>query len=188
MQENSVQNEAQLPVEDGQVQEAAAPTPQQVADEAAEANASHNTEKLEAEVNDLKDKYLRLYSDFENFRKRTAREKQELVLTAGEEVIKTLLPVVDDFQRALKFSNETEEGKVAAEGYQLIYTKLWKALEQKGLRPMEIIGEPFDAEFQEAITQIPAGDENKGKVVDVIETGYFLYEKPIRFAKVVIGA
>lgn len=188
MQENTVQNEAQLPVEDGPIQDAQIPTAEQVTQEANEATASHNTALLEAEVNELKEKYLRLYSDFENFRKRTAREKQDLILNAGEELIKALLPVIDDFQRALKFSSETPEGASTAEGYQLIYTKLWKTLEQKGLKPMEIVGEPFDAEFQEAITQFPAGEENKGKVVEVVETGYFLHEKPIRFAKVVIGS
>lgn len=146
--------------------------------------------KLEKELAEQKDKYLRMYSEFENFRRRTAKEKLDMIKTANESMATALLPVLDDFERALKsFENADKEDK-GQEGILLIYNKLKKVLEQKGVTVMEIKpGDDFDAEFQEAITQIPAPEEKlKGKVVDVVEKGYMLGEKVIRFAKVVIGA
>lgn len=154
-----------------------------------EAPAVSETDLLKQEVADLKDKYIRLYSDFENFRKRTAKEKLELLSNASEDVIKTILPVVDDLERALKSIGDAEENKATREGVELVYQKFKKLLEAKGLKVMEAIGTPFDVELHEAITQIPAPSEDlKGKVVDEIEKGYFLNDKVIRFAKVVIGA
>ena len=146
--------------------------------------------RLEDEIAELKDKYLRLYSDFENFRKRTAKERLDLISTASEEVLKDLIPVVDDFERAFK-ANETQEDAVKVrEGNQLIFHKLLKTLENRGLRPMEnLIGNSFDPDTQEAITSIPSpSEELKGKVIDVVEKGYTLGEKVVRFAKVVTGA
>ena len=141
--------------------------------------------KLEQELAEQKDKYIRLYSEFENFRRRTAKEKLDMIKTANESMATALLPILDDFERAMK-SFEGEE----KEGILLIYNKLKKTLEQKGVTVMDLKqGDDFDAEFQEAITQIPAPDDSlKGKVVDVVEKGYTLGEKVIRFAKVVIGA
>lgn len=147
-------------------------------------------EQLKAALADQKDKYLRLYSEFENFRRRTAKEKLEMVKTANEGLILDLLPVVDDFERADKsFSDETELGSMK-EGVDLIYQKLVNALEKKGVAVIDVSkGSDFDPELQEAITQIPAPEEElKGKVVDVIEKGYQLGEKVIRFTKVVTGA
>lgn len=147
-------------------------------------------EKLTAEVAELKDKYLRLYSDFENFRKRTSKERLELITTASEEVLRDLIPVVDDFERSLKVSGNQEENSKENEGNFLIYQKLMRILESKGLKPMEdLVGKPFDADTQEAITQIPAPTEDlSGKVIDVVEKGYTLGDKVVRFAKVVTGA
>ena len=147
-------------------------------------------EKLSAEVAELKEKYLRLYSDFENFRKRTAKERIDLIKTASEEVLKDLVPVVDDFERAFKAAEKEADTQKIQEGNQLIFQKLVKILESKGLKPMEdLIGQPFNPDTQEAITQIPSpSPELKGAVVDVVEKGYFLGEKVVRFAKVVIGA
>ncbi|MBN3520536.1 nucleotide exchange factor GrpE [Algoriphagus lutimaris] len=147
-------------------------------------------EKLTAEVADLKDKYLRLYSDFENFRKRTSKERLDLITTASEEVLRDLIPVVDDFERSLKVSGKQEENSKEDEGNFLIYQKLMRILESKGLKPMEdLVGKPFDADTQEAITQIPAPTEElSGKVIDVVEKGYTLGDKVVRFAKVVTGA
>lgn len=146
--------------------------------------------KLEYEVADLKDKYLRLYSDFENYRKRTAKERLDLISTASEEVLKDLIPVVDDFERAFKASENEVEGSKVREGNLLIFHKLVKILGSKGLKPMDnLIGKPLDPETQEAITQVPASNKDlKGKVVDVIEKGYVLGDKVVRYAKVVIGA
>jgi molecular chaperone GrpE len=146
--------------------------------------------KKEEEIADLKDKYLRLYSDFENFRKRTAKERLDLITTASEEVLKELIPVVDDFERAFKANETQEDAAKVREGNQLIFHKMLKTLENRGLKPMEnLIGNSFDPDTQEAITSIPAPTEElKGKVVDVIEKGYTLGEKVVRFAKVVTGA
>lgn len=147
-------------------------------------------EKLSAEVQELKDKYLRLYSEFDNFRRRTAKEKLELIKTASEEMMSAILPVVDDFERAFKANESEEDAAKVREGNQLVFNKFQKVLEGKGLKVMEgLIGEPFDADTQEAITQIPApSEEMKGKVIDVVEKGYTLGDKVIRYAKVVIGA
>lgn len=148
-------------------------------------------EKLQAELQEQKDKYLRLYSEFENFRRRTAKEKLELTRTANEEMAGAMLPVIDDFERAIKtFEADDMQGDATKEGMLLIYNKLKSALERKGVKVMQVeAGSEFDPEYQEAITQIPAPDDSlKGKVVDVIEKGYTLGDKVIRFAKVVIGA
>jgi molecular chaperone GrpE len=147
-------------------------------------------EKLALEVADLKDKYLRLYSDFENFRKRSSKERLDLITTASEEVLRDLIPVVDDFERAIKVSGTQGKGGENKEGNLLIFQKLLRILESKGLKPMDdLIGKPFDPDTQEAITQIPApSDELKGKVIDVVEKGYTLGDKVVRYAKVVTGA
>lgn len=147
-------------------------------------------EKLQAELQEAKDKYLRLYSEFENFRRRTAREKLDLIKTASEGLMVALLPVMDDFQRAQKALEESEDHKASKEGFDLIYNKFKNILTQKGLKPMEAKkGTDFNTEFHEAISQMPVEKKKlKGKVIDVVEKGYFLDEKVIRFAKVVIGA
>ena len=147
-------------------------------------------EKLLAEVAESKDKYLRLYSEFENFRRRTSKEKLELTSTANANLIKDLLAVLDDFERAEKSMTEDADIKSVKEGVDLIYNKFKSVLEQKGLKKIEADkGSEFDVEYHEAITQIPAPEEElKGKVVDVVEKGYQLNDKVIRFAKVVTGA
>ena len=144
-------------------------------------------EVLQQEVAELKDKYLRLFADFENFRRRTSKERIELMATAGEDVLKSVLPVLDDFERGLASMEASTEVEPLKEGVLLVYNKLFKTLEQKGLKPMTSKGEQFDADLHESITQFPAGDENKGKVVDEIEKGYTLNDKVIRYAKVVVG-
>lgn len=145
---------------------------------------------LKAELEEAKDKYLRLYSEFDNFRRRTAKERLDLVKTANEELMVNLLSVADDFDRASKAMKEQEDVKAVKQGVELIHHKFFKVLEQKGLKPMgDLKGEPFDADIHEAITQIPAPEDKlKGKIVDVIENGYYLNDKVIRYAKVVIGA
>jgi molecular chaperone GrpE len=144
--------------------------------------------ELESKVNELNDKYLRLYSEFDNFRKRTAKEKLDLIQTGGEDVFKSILPVIDDFERAIKSNTETSDVKAVNDGVNLIYNKLKGTLNQKGLEEMKSVGQPFDADIHEAITNIPAPSEDmKGKVIDELEKGYTLNGKIIRFAKVVIG-
>lgn len=136
-----------------------------------------------------KDRYLRLYSEFENFRRRTARERMELLQTAGKDVISLMLPVLDDMERALKASEGIGEANdQVVEGFKLIAKKMTSTLESLGLKPMNAQGVEFDAEIHEAVTKIPApNEEMKGKVVDELEKGYFLNDKVIRFAKVVVG-
>ena len=147
------------------------------------------TDLLKNEVSELKDKYLRLYSEFDNFRKRTSKEKIDLTKTASEELVKAVLPTLDDFERALKSIGDDESLNAAKEGMEIIYNKLVKTLESKGLKAMVAKGEVFDVELHEAITQIPApSEELKGKNIDEVEKGYFLHDKVIRFAKVVTGA
>ena len=143
--------------------------------------------KIQAELAEAKDKYLRLYSEFENFRRRTNKEKYEMIQSANEQLIKSLLPVADDFERAEKAL--TEKADKDAEGFTLIRNKFRKVLEQYGVKPMDLQrGGDFNPDLHEAITQVPAPEPSlKGKVVDVVEKGYLLNEKVIRYAKVVVG-
>lgn len=146
-------------------------------------------EQLEIELQEAKDKYLRLYSDFENFRKRTQKEKLDLFKTAGEEIITALLPVIDDFERASKAMQDAKDIDSVKDGMKLIHEKMLSILKQKGLEPTKSqVGEPFNVEFHEAITQIPAPSKKEvGKVIDEVEKGYSLNGKVIRYTKVVVG-
>ncbi|EDM44872.1 molecular chaperone, heat shock protein [unidentified eubacterium SCB49] len=158
-----------------------------------EKEAQENEEKdpievLEGKLQGEKDRYLRLFAEFENYKKRTMKERIELFKTAGQDVMISLLPVLDDFDRALKdFSEDSDD--VHVQGMQLISNKLKDAVKQKGLELSETnVGDVFDADLHEAITQIPApSDDMKGKIIDVIEKGYKLGDKIIRYPKVVIG-
>ncbi|HET6245783.1 MAG: nucleotide exchange factor GrpE [Bacteroidetes bacterium] len=144
--------------------------------------------ELEEKLVEQNDKFLRLYSEFDNYRKRTSKERIEVINTAGIEIISTLLPVVDDFERAIKSMDQASDIESIKEGIILIYNKLLHSLTRKGLEPMKTIGEPFDAELHEAITNIPAPSKDMvEKVVDEVEKGYLLNGKVIRYAKVVVG-
>ena len=144
-------------------------------------------DNFEEKFNELNDKYLRLYSDYDNYRKRTANEKIELIKTAAESTIIALLPILDDFERALP-TMEKSEDKTHYEGVMLIYNKLKRTLEQKGLEEIKATGEPFNTDEHEALTQIPAPSEDmKDKVIDVVQKGYKLNGKVIRYARVVVG-
>lgn len=157
------------------------------AEETGEKVLNSELEKTVEELAEVKDKYLRLYSEFENFRRRTSKEKLEMVQSANEQLIQSLLPVVDDFERAEKSASEATVKEF--EGFILIQNKLKKILEQYGVKSMPLQpGADFDPDTQEAITQIPAPEESlKGKIVDVVEKGYLLNDKVIRYAKVVVG-
>lgn len=161
---------------------------QETAAQQEEKGSNNEQADLVAKVNELNDKYLRLYSDFDNFRKRTAKEKIELIQSGGEDVFKSMLPVLDDFERAIKSNAEIQDINSIKEGFTLIFNKFKNTLTQKGLAEMKSAGEPFNTDLHEAITNIPAPSEDlKGKVVDELEKGYTLNGKVIRFAKVVIG-
>lgn len=145
-------------------------------------------EKKDIEIQALNDKYIRLYSEFDNFRRRTQKEKLELYKTAGEDVFKSLLPVMDDFERAKKSMEETKDYDSLKLGVDLIFNKLLSVFKANGVEPMDSEGKEFDSEIHEAITQIPAPSKKLvGKIVDVLEKGYILNEKVIRYAKVVVG-
>jgi molecular chaperone GrpE len=144
--------------------------------------------RADAELADLKDKYLRLAAEFENYKRRTTKERIDLFKTANQELMVALLPVLDDFERARNATQTTTDASAVRESIDIIQTKLNKTLQQKGLTAMEAKGGDFDAELHEAITQIPAPtDDLKGKIVDVVEQGYYLGDKVIRHAKVVLG-
>lgn len=150
-----------------------------------DAKAEPTAEERYAELND---KFLRLYSEFDNFRKRTNKEKVELISTASAGVLKDLIPVLDDFERAIANNENAEDISVVKEGFQLIYNKFKTVLENKGLKAMASKGEAFDSELHEAIANIPAPDSSMtGKVIDDVEKGYYLNDKVIRYAKVVVG-
>jgi molecular chaperone GrpE len=157
----------------------------QEVEEVEEKAAPTTEELLQAE----KDKYLRLFAEFENYKKRTSKERIELFKTAGQEVMTVLLPVLDDFERALSHIEDDKEAEELRKGVLLIYQKMVSTLEQKGLTAIEVKpGDVFDAEVHQAITQIPApSDDLKGKVVDCVEKGYKLGDKIIRHPKVVVG-
>ncbi len=143
---------------------------------------------LQREIAELKDKNLRLRAEFDNFKRRTMREKIELMSTAAQDTLTAILPVLDDFDRAKKNADDDNSVEQFSEGVTLVYNKLWGVLGQRGLKRMESNGTEFDPELHEALTEIPAPtDDMKGKVIDTIETGFFLKEKLIRHAKVVVG-
>lgn len=145
-------------------------------------------DKVKDELQSQKDKYLRLFAEFDNFRKRSARENFDLRQTAGKEVISSLLDVLDDCDRAEKQLQTTENADQLKEGIQLVFGKLRSVLQGKGLKAMQSIHTEFDVEKHEAITEIPVTDESlKGKVIDEVQKGYYLNDKIIRFAKVVVG-
>lgn len=170
--------------EEMEVADVKAPDTEAVADEEQPAEPEEGevdkVQEMGEKLAEMNDKYLRLYSEYENYRKRTNIEKADLLINGSREMMKAILPVIDDFERALAATDD--------EGVKLIYNKMMKILEQKGLKAMEVKGEKFDENLHEAITRIPAADETqKGLVMDVVEKGYYLNEKVLRYAKVVVA-
>ena len=145
------------------------------------------TEKLEADVQEQKDKYLRLFAEFDNYKRRTAKERLELMQTAGKEMAIALLDVADDMDRAEKQIASDDDINHVKEGVQLVFNKLRSLLQQRGIEAMNSLNTDFDVEKHEAVTEIPAGEEKTGKVVDELQKGYYMNDKLIRFAKVVVG-
>lgn len=158
------------------------------ATEQADNSAENSVPSVEEQMAAMNDKYLRLYSEFDNYRKRTNKEKLELIATASAAVLKEMLSVLDDFDRAIANNEQVTDPTALKEGFALIHTKLKSTLEAKGLKAMVAKGETFDPELHEAIANIPSpSDDMKGKVIDDVERGYYLNEKVIRYAKVVVG-
>ncbi len=154
----------------------------------AEEEVVSELDQLKNELGESKDKYLRLYAEFENFKKRTVKEKMDLMKNAAQDTLSNLLPVMDDFDRAKTSAEDDGTQESFSEGVTLVYNKLHSTMSNMGVTPMESTGEVFDPELHEAVTEIPAPDESmKGKIVDTILTGYYLNDKIIRHAKVVVG-
>lgn len=157
-------------------------------EQSAEEQPADEVEKLQNELDSLKDKYLRLSAEFDNYRKRTMKEKAELIQNGGEKCISSILPIVDDFERALKNMETAEDVAAVKEGVELIYNKFMTVLGQNGVKPIETKEQPLNTDYHEAIAVIPApAEELKGKVLDCVQTGYTLNDKVIRHAKVVVG-
>ncbi|MFM8851512.1 MAG: nucleotide exchange factor GrpE [Cytophagales bacterium] len=186
--ENTVHTEPELSKHEETASEASNPGQTTEPEVANKPVAEDATKKLQDELAEAKDKYVRLYAEFDNFRRRSAKEKLEMIQSANEQLLKSLLGVADDFERAEKSFQDKNDKE--AEGFFLIHNKFKKVLEQYSVKAMEVGKESaFDPDLHEAITQIPAPEEKlKGKVVDVVEKGYLLNEKVIRFAKVVVGS
>lgn len=151
-------------------------------------NVSCECESLQQKYDELSNSHLRLLAEFDNYRKRTLREKADLIKAGGESALVNLLPVLDDFERALQTIRAAEDIEAVKEGLELIYTKFGAYLTQQGVKPMEALGQPFDTDRFEAVATVPAPEsDQKGKVIDMLQTGYTLYGKVIRHAKVVVG-
>lgn len=149
---------------------------------------SEESDSSEQQIAELKDKYLRLAAEFENYKRRTVKEKLNMMGTAAKDTLSALLPVMDDFDRAKKNAEDESSTEPFSEGVMMVYNKLSNTLQQKGMKPMESTGEVFDPELHEAITEIPAPtEEMKGKVIDTVEKGYYLNDTILRHAKVVVG-
>lgn len=195
MKENKEMNEEQVTDKAQEKQEqqetqAEENTAQQSDEQAGEeAPKEEKKEKTDAEkLQDMEDKYLRLVAEYDNYRKRTLREKMELTKSAGADILVNLLPIKDDFERALSHLDSASDLDAVKEGIDLIFTKFSEFLKQRGVKEIEAKEQPFDTDVHEAVTKIPApSEELKGKVVDVIEKGYTIQDKVIRFAKVVVG-
>ena len=145
-------------------------------------------ENLAQQLEELKDKYLRTVAEFENFKRRTLKEKTELILNGGEKTITAILPIIDDMERAIENAHKQACVDVVEEGWELIYKKLLSTLEGMGVKKIEVDGKDFDVDFHEAVAMVPGmGDDKKGKIIDCVQTGYTLNDKVIRHAKVAVG-
>ena len=188
--ENELKNEAAaeetVRTEEGQQEEATPEAPVEELTE--EEKLAKELEDAQSAIEEQKDKYLRLSAEFDNYRKRTLKEKAELIKNGAEKTLTAILPILDDFERALKNLEATEETKAMKEGVELIFTKFQKVLQQEGLQAIETEGKDFDVDFCEAIALVPAPSEDlKGKILDCVQTGYMLNDKVIRHAKVVVA-
>lgn len=144
--------------------------------------------ELEIGLKDQEDKYLRLYAEFENYRKRSIKEKADYLATASKDTIVAMLPILDDFERAVANNEKVEDAQLLKDGFSLIFNKINQIMESKGLKAMQTLDQPFDYELHEAIANVPVEEEDrKGKVIDQVEKGYYLYDKVIRYAKVMVG-
>lgn len=186
----TAENEVQEEVKEKEENSEEKTTADEVSDDKkpAEDSEEAHIEKLEKKLSELSDKHLRLQAEFDNFRRRTLKEKADLIKAGGETTIVMLLPIIDDFERALESLKEVPDDDAGKQGTTLIYTKFRDFLKQNNVKEIDALHQDFDVDLHEAVTKIPAPDKkHKGKVVDVIQKGYTLNDKVIRFAKVVVG-
>lgn len=156
--------------------------------QATEEDNSTEEEKLTQQLEELKDKYLRTVAEFDNFKRRTLKEKTELIINGGEKAITVILPIIDDMERAIENAHKQECVDAVEEGWELIYKKLLSTLEGMGVKKIEVENKDFDVDFHEAVAMVPGmGDDKKGKIIDCVQTGYTLNDKVIRHAKVAVG-
>lgn len=184
IEQEEQQQEPQQPAADTETTDSEAPQ----SDEGAEAPELTDLEKAQAEVEELKTRLLYKTAEFDNYRKRTLKEKAELILNGGEKAVSAILPVIDDMERAIANGEKTDDPQVLREGMELIYHKMMKAIESLGVKKIETEGADFDTDLHEAVAMVPGmGDDKKGKVIDCMQTGYQLNDKVIRHAKVAVG-
>ena len=187
LEEKDLETKVEQPVEEKEVKEEPKAEKKEKKKSAKEKKADQ-IEELGAKLQDINDKYMRLSAEFDNYRKRTLKEKMELTKSAGEKILVNVLPVMDNFERALQSIDEAKDVEALKEGVYLIYNNFKDFISQNGVKEIEAINKEFDTDIHEAITKIPAPSEDlKGKVVDCVEKGYTLNEKVIRFSKVVVG-
>jgi molecular chaperone GrpE len=185
---NNQETNNQAAAEQQQTAETTADNAEEAQAEEAPAEEISETDALKAELDDQKDKYLRLAAEFDNYRKRTMKEKSELILNGGKKVLESILPIVDDFERALANMEKATDVNAVKEGVELIYNKFNSTLAQNGVKKIEAIGQPLDTDRHEAIAVIPApAEEQKGKIIDCVQAGYTLNDTVLRHAKVVVG-
>ena len=186
-EEKKEQQTPETPINENEIESGATAEQEEVQEEPQEQAAEEKDElaKAEEEIAALKDKYLRAVAEFDNYKKRTLKEKTELLLNGSEKTVTAILPVLDDFERALAAGND--DPKALKEGITLIYNKFVKTLETLGVKKMDTEGKDFDVDFHEAIAMVPGSDDKKGKVIDCVQTGYLLNDKVIRHAKVAVG-
>jgi molecular chaperone GrpE len=184
-EENVEKNQENQEMQDTEIKEEQKDKEEQTTDNEPQEETNNDWEE---KYNELNDRYLRLIAEYDNFRKRTLKEKMELVKNGGADVLKNILPVVDNFERALKAIEESDDIKAVKEGIELIYKNFMEFLQQRGVNEIEAVGMPLDTDLHEAVAQMPAAnDEQKGKIIDVVEKGYKLNDRVLRFAKVVIA-
>lgn len=189
-EEQTVENTAETTAADNAASEATEATAAEAETATAEPVDERDAKiaELEAQVAAQKDQYLRLYAEFDNYKKRTLKEKAELIQTAGKNVLEQMLPLIDDVERAMASVKTVESVDGVKEGVDLIYNKFVKFLDSNNVKEIETVGLPFNTDFHEAVAQVPMGEDKKGVVIDCTQKGYVMGEKVVRFAKVVIGA
>ncbi len=186
-EEQTVENTAETAA-DNAASETAEPTASEAATAEPVDEKDARIAELEAQVAAQKDQYLRLYAEFDNYKKRTLKEKAELIQTAGKNVLEQMLPLIDDVERAMASVQNADSVDGVKEGIDLIYNKFVKFLDSNNVKEIETVGLPFNTDFHEAVAQVPMGEDKKGVVIDCTQKGYIMGEKVVRFAKVVIGA